>query len=78
VRTHKIVDGDTLTSLAARYLGDGRRSGEVYEANRGVLPSPDTLPIGVTLKIPPRCPPAGDPAGPAAADTPAPPTPDSP
>jgi nucleoid-associated protein YgaU len=52
-RTHKIVDGDTLGALAERYLGSKDRRLEIYEANRNVLPSPELLPIGVVLKIPP-------------------------
>jgi nucleoid-associated protein YgaU len=52
-RTHKIVDGDTLEALARRYLGDASRWTEIYEANRHVLPSPDLLPIGAELKLPP-------------------------
>jgi nucleoid-associated protein YgaU len=55
VRVHKIADGDTLASLATRYLGDAARADEIYRANRDVLSRPDLLPIGVTLKIPPRC-----------------------
>jgi len=57
VRGHKVADGDTLASLAERYLGDAARSEEIYRANRDLLSRPDALPIGVTLKIPPRCPP---------------------
>lgn len=53
-RTHKIVDGDTLADLAARYLGDAERCLEIYEANRDVLPSPGVLPIGIEIRIPPR------------------------
>jgi len=52
--THKIVDGDTLAALAERYLGSASRAMEIYEANRGVLASPQLLPIGVELKLPPR------------------------
>ena len=56
-RTHKVLDGDTLGALAARYLGDVDRVLEIYQANRDVLSNPDVLPIGVELKIPPRrCP----------------------
>ncbi len=51
-RTHRIVDGDTLSGLAARYLGRADRFGEIYEANRDVLRSPDVLPLGALLKIP--------------------------
>jgi len=52
-RTHKIVDGDTLGGLAERYLGNADRFLEIYEANRDLLPSPEVLPIGVELRIPP-------------------------
>ncbi len=51
---HRIVDGDTLSKLAVEYLGRADRYLEIYEMNRGVLSSPDLLPIGVTLKIPSR------------------------
>ena len=54
VRTHKIVDGDTLETLAERYLGSAEHWVEIYEANRDVLSSPQILPIAVKLKIPPR------------------------
>ena len=54
VRTHKIVDGDTLADLAERYLGDADRYLEIYEANRDLLPSPGVLPIGVEIRLPTR------------------------
>jgi nucleoid-associated protein YgaU len=53
-RTHKIVDGDTLTALAERYLGSATRAKEIFKANRDILMDPNLLPIGVELKIPPR------------------------
>jgi len=59
-RTHKIQDGDTLSKLAARYLGSSDRCLEIYELNRGVLSNPDLLPIGVELKIPPAVAQASD------------------
>jgi nucleoid-associated protein YgaU len=52
-RTHTVVDGDTLAALAERYLGSPGRALEIYNANRFLLPSPDVLPIGVELRIPP-------------------------
>jgi nucleoid-associated protein YgaU len=58
VSVHKIVNGDTLPSLAQQYLGSADRAGEIYEANRGLLTSPDALPIGLELRIPPRLPPS--------------------
>lgn len=51
-RIHVIVDGDTLTALAAQYLGNADRYLEIYEANRSQLPSPAVLPIGAELRIP--------------------------
>jgi len=53
-RTHRVADGDTLSKLAAEYLGSGERYLEIFAANRETLKTPDLLPIGVTLKIPPR------------------------
>jgi nucleoid-associated protein YgaU len=51
-RIHVIVDGDSLATLAAQYLGSAERYLEIYEANRDHLPSPAVLPIGVELRIP--------------------------
>lgn len=55
-RRHRIVEGDTLSGLAERYLGDIARSGEIHVANLDRLASPEILPLGVTLLIPPRIP----------------------
>ena len=49
---HVVADGDTLTKLAARYLGSSERYLEIFHANRGVLANPDLLPIGAVLEIP--------------------------
>lgn len=49
---HRIVDGDSLESLAKRYLGDSRLAGALFRANRDVLSDPDLLPIGQRIKIP--------------------------
>jgi nucleoid-associated protein YgaU len=65
VRTHKIVNGDTLPILAARYLGSADRANEFFEANRDLLTSPDALPIGVELRVPPREAPVRDAQDPA-------------
>lgn len=51
-RTHVIQSGETLSGLAARYLGSSARYREIYEANRNVLRSPDDLRDGVTIVIP--------------------------
>jgi len=49
---HRIVDGDTLRDLAARYLGSEARYLEIFEANRDLLVRPDLLPLGVKIRIP--------------------------
>ena len=51
-RTHRIRSGDTLSGLAAYYLGSSARYNEIYNLNRDVLRSPHDLKIGVELKIP--------------------------
>jgi nucleoid-associated protein YgaU len=48
---HMIVDGDTLSKLAQRYLGNSQRYLEIFEQNKGLLSSPDLLPIGKVLEI---------------------------
>ena len=54
MRRHKVVSGDTLSKIAARYFG--RSSNQVvraiFEANRSVMKSPDVLRLGVDLIIP--------------------------
>jgi nucleoid-associated protein YgaU len=54
LRTHIVIDGDTLTRLADRYLDDAGRASEIYRLNREVLADPELLPIGVELRIPSR------------------------
>jgi len=51
---HRIVNGDSLPALAARYLGSADRAEEIFDANRDRLSSADALPIGLELRIPPR------------------------
>jgi nucleoid-associated protein YgaU len=51
-RLHRIVDGDTLSKLAAEYLGGSERYLEIFALNRDILNNPDLLPIGKTLRIP--------------------------
>ena len=49
---HKVRDGDTLQSIATRYLGSESRYLEIYDLNRDILIAPDILPIGLELRIP--------------------------
>jgi nucleoid-associated protein YgaU len=68
-RRHVVVDGDTLSKLAVRYLGNSDRVAELFRANRALLSNPDLLPIGAVLEIPPAQPATG--ARPPAAEAPA-------
>ena len=63
-RIHRIIDGDSLESLAQHYLGFSGRSTEIFEANRSVLSDPEILPIGLELKIPPSGPQSSQPLRP--------------
>ncbi|MFP6665904.1 MAG: LysM peptidoglycan-binding domain-containing protein [Pirellulales bacterium] len=54
LRTHTIVNGDTLARIAQRYLGTRSRDSEIYELNRDLISDSDVLPIGRTIRIPHR------------------------
>lgn len=51
-KTHQIRKGDTLEKIALDYLGNAGRADEIFDLNRGILVSPDLLPLGKILKIP--------------------------
>jgi nucleoid-associated protein YgaU len=53
-RKHRVRDGDNLENLAERFLGSAARANEIYAANSSLLSTPDLLPIGKTIVIPPR------------------------
>ena len=53
-KRHRVQDGDTLTTLAVQYFGRADAYRLIYDYNRDVLRSPDLLPIGAELRIPPR------------------------
>ncbi len=52
LKKHTIHDGDTLESLAVRYLGDAQLAADILAANPDVLADPQLLPIGVAIVIP--------------------------
>ncbi|MBM3873764.1 MAG: LysM peptidoglycan-binding domain-containing protein [Verrucomicrobia bacterium] len=51
-RSHTVQPGDTLSRIAQRYYGNGRRWNEILAANKALIPDPDRLAIGTTLVIP--------------------------
>ncbi len=53
-RTHTVTDGETLSSIAGKYLGSQARYQEVFQANRDQLKSANDLKIGMKLIIPDR------------------------
>jgi nucleoid-associated protein YgaU len=51
-RTHTVKIGDSLTKISLKYYGTASRWEEIYQANRAVIKSGHSLPLGATLKIP--------------------------
>ena len=50
--TYVVEINDSLTSIAERILGNGRRWREIYELNRDRIANPDILPVGTELRLP--------------------------
>ena len=55
-RVYVVRQGDSLTGIARKVLGDGSRQAvqRIYSVNRDRLSSPDVLPVGTKLRIPGR------------------------
>ena len=51
--TYRVQDGDDLTAIASRLYGHPRGAAAIWRANRDRLESPDLLPIGMPLVVPP-------------------------
>jgi nucleoid-associated protein YgaU len=51
---HTVAKGETLYTIAERYLRNGSRWREIYEANRGNIEDPDRLRVGTVIQIPER------------------------
>jgi len=49
---HMIRDGDTLSSIAAKYYGDAQQATRILEANRDKLAHPELLPLGIEIDVP--------------------------
>ncbi len=53
-RTYTVQKGDTLWSIAQRFLGDGKRWREIIDANPGMDPVPANLKVGQVITLPPK------------------------
>ncbi|TWT45930.1 LysM domain/BON superfamily protein [Phycisphaerae bacterium RAS1] len=51
--TYVVGRGDTLRSIARNVLKDGGKWRQIYELNKDKLQSPDVIPEGVELRLPP-------------------------
>lgn len=51
-RIYVVKPGDTLSSIAARFLGDGRHWRIIFEANRDKISNPNIIEPGMELIIP--------------------------
>ena len=51
-RQHRVVPGDTLWHIAARYLGSGPRWPEIYNLNTAIIRNPHWIFPGQVFKIP--------------------------
>jgi nucleoid-associated protein YgaU len=51
-RSHVVKEGESLWKIAKQELGSGARWNEIYEANRDVLPTPESLHTGQKLRVP--------------------------
>lgn len=50
--TYTVQTGDTLWTVAAKYLGDGSKYGLIYEANKDKVSNPNLIFAGQVLTIP--------------------------
>jgi len=51
-KTYKVQKNDTLSGIAKKVYGDGRKYGIILKANKDVLPNPNKLKTGMELRIP--------------------------
>jgi len=51
-QTYTVAPGDTLSSIATKYYGDASKYQKIFEANKDILKTPDSLQVGQKLRIP--------------------------
>lgn len=52
VEYYTIESGDTLWAIASKFLGNGSKYPEIFEANREVIEDPDKIFVGQKIRIP--------------------------
>lgn len=52
VEYYEIKSGDTLWAIASKFLGNGSKYTEIFEANREVIKDPDKIYPGQKIRIP--------------------------
>ena len=52
IRTHTVVEGDSLSRISMRYYGTPNRWQDVFQANREMLQGSNSLRVGMQLRIP--------------------------
>lgn len=50
--SYRVQQGETLSGIAARFLGSSQRYYDIYSANRDQLPTPNDLKAGMIIRIP--------------------------
>lgn len=50
--TYTVASGDTLWAIATRFMGNGARWPEIYEANKDLIKNPNMIYPGQTFVIP--------------------------
>jgi len=51
-RTYTVKSGDTLSAIAKQFYNDASQYMKIFEANKGILSSPDKIAPGQVLIIP--------------------------
>ena len=53
MQTYVVQSGDSLYAISRKFYGDSSRIDLIFEANRDVMPSKNSLSVGQKLRIPP-------------------------
>ena len=51
-RIHEVVAGESLSTIAQKYYGNGNKYMKIFEANKDILSNPDLIKPGQKLRIP--------------------------